>query len=418
VTDGSGGRRNHAALIASQLASGAGSLLLLLVTARALGADGRGVFSFFLLWPMLGGYLLSLGVPAANLQLVAEDPRRAPALFGNTLAVAAAVALATAVPLLLGPPDWLIGPMSIELAWIAWLATAVMVVFQGLTWLQMGQGRYVMPSLLRGVFPAAAAAGFGVLILLGGSDWETTIAAASAFTASVGVVTLGVAASLVRAGARPALDPRLARTSLSFAARYQGGLIAQLVTYRADQWVLGLSQPSATLGTYSVAVSVSEVATYASSAKGMTRFRESAARLETSAHGTIAWVAASTAVSAVLIAAAAAVGIPLLFGSDFDDALGLTLLLLPGTLGIGLMRVCGNDLAGRGRPALVSAVALVQAALMVPAFAVFVPSHGANAAAIISSAGYLLGGAAVALLLIRETAARPRDRQMTGTVGA
>ena len=82
------------------------------------------------------------------------------------------------------------------------------------------------------------------------------------------------------------------------------------------------------------------------------------------------------------------------------------------------MRVCGNDLAGRGRPALVSAVALVQAALMVPAFAVFVPSHGANAAAIISSVGYLLGGAAVALLLIREVAARPRDRQTTEMVGA
>jgi O-antigen/teichoic acid export membrane protein len=405
-------------LIASQLASGAGSLLLLLITARALGAEGRGVFSFFLLWPMLGGYLLSLGVPAANLQLVAEDPRRAPGLFGNTIAVAAAVAVATAIPLLLGPPDWLIGPMSIELAWLAWLATAVMVVFQGLTWLQMGQGRYVLPSLLRGLFPAAAAAVFGVMIFLGGSDWETTVAAASAFTASVAVVTFGVAASLVRAGARPALDAGLARTSLSFAARYQGGLIAQLVTYRADQWVLGLSQPTATLGAYSVAVSVSEVATYAASAKGMTRFRESAAGVDTGARATISWVAVSTAISAVLVAGAAVVAIPLLFGSDFDDALGLTLLLLPGTLGIGLMRVCGNDLAGRGRPALVSAVALVQAAVMIPAFVVFVPSHGANAAAIVSTAGYLLGGAAVALLFLREAAARPRDPRASEAVRA
>ena len=400
-------RRSHAVLIASQLASGAGSLLLLLVTARVLGADGRGVFSFFLLWPMLGGYVLSFGLPGANLQLVAEDPDRAAGLFGNTIAISAAIGAVTAVPLVLGPPDWLIGPMSTGLAWLAWAVTAVMIVFQGLTWLQMGQGRYVLASLLRGVFPAAAAAGFGLLVLLGGDDVETTASAGAVFTASVAVVTVGVALDLLRRGVRPTLDAQLARRALPFAVRYQGGLVAQLVTYRADQWVLGLSQPAATLGTYSVAASVSEVCTYASSAKGMTRFREAATRVEASVSEIVAWVIVSTAASAVLVAGAAVVGIPLVFGSDFDDAVGLTLLLLPGTLGIGLMRVCGNDLAGRGRPGAVSLIALVQAIVMVAAFVVLVPEHGADAAAIISSAGYLAGGSAVALLLARELKGGP-----------
>jgi hypothetical protein len=55
---------------------------------------------------------------------------------------------------------------------------------------------------------------------------------------------------------------------------------------------------------------------------------------------------------------------------------------------------------------------------MIPAFVVFVPSHGADAAAIISTVGYLLGGAAVALLFLREAAARPRDPRVTEAVRA
>lgn len=397
----SASRRHHAALIASQLASGAGSLLLLLVTARALGPSGRGEFTFFLLWPMLGAYLVSLGVPGANLRLVAADRSRAPALIGNTGAIAALTAAVTVIPLLLGPPEWLVGPMSTELVWLAWAAMAMMVVFQGLTWLQMGLGQFVQASALRGVFPAAAAAIFGLLVLTDDS-WSTPEAAAGTFLVSVAAVTVGVAVALLRGGPAPVLDRVLLRESLPFALRYQGGLVAQLVTYRMDQWVLGLSQPTASLGVYSVAASVSEVATYPATARGMTRFREASASEDTSARSMITATALSTVASALLMAGVALVAIPPVFGEDFDSAVRLTLLLLPGTLGVGVMRVCANDLAGRGRPGAASIVAVVQATLMVAAFVVLIPAHGADAAAIISSVGYLLGGAATAVLLVRE----------------
>jgi O-antigen/teichoic acid export membrane protein len=291
--------------------------------------------------------------------------------------------------------------MSTELAWLAWGATAVMVLFQGLTWLQMGLGEFVLASVLRGVFPAAAAALFGFL-LLAGDSWSTPETAAGAFLISVAAVTIGVAVALVRGAPRPVLDRLVMRESLSFALRYQGGLVAQLVTYRMDQWVLGLSQPVSSLGVYSVAASVSEVATYPSSAKGMTRFRDAAASVDASARSVIVWTALTTAGAALLVAAAAVLAIPPVFGEDFDDAVRLTLLLLPGALGVGVMRVCANDLSGRGRPGVVSLVALIQAALMVAAFIVLIPEHGADAAAIISSVGYLLGGAATAALLVRE----------------
>jgi O-antigen/teichoic acid export membrane protein len=400
------GRRAHAALIASQVASSAGSLALLLVTARALGPDGRGVFAFFLLWPALGGYLLALGLPGANLKLVAEAPGRTRALMGNALLMTAPVGGLAALPLLLGPPDWLLGPMPLTIAWLAWAATVAAVAFNGLTWIQMGRGSYIFPSLLKGALPFGAAA-----ILVGWAalpgPGPTTQDSCAVYAACAAAATLLAAVALVRAAGPPATDRRLLASSLSFGARYQVGLVSSQVGYRADQWVLGATHSPADLGIYSVAVSTSEAATYAATARGMTVFRESARGERARPRRLIAGIVAVTALSAALIALIAVWAVPLVFGSAFEDAVPLLAILLPGTIGAGLARACGNVLSGRGRPGLVAVVASTQALLMLAGFLVLIPPHGATAAAAVSTAGYLLGGAACALLMARVAARQP-----------
>jgi O-antigen/teichoic acid export membrane protein len=146
---------------------------------------------------------------------------------------------------------------------------------------------------------------------------------------------------------------------------------------------------------------VSEVATYAATAEGMTRFRDSARRVAASPWALARRVAASTAAFAAIIAATAFWAVPLVFGARFAGAVPLVLILLPGTLGLGLLRVCGNDLSGRGRPGLASAIATVQALAMGVAYVLLIPGHGATAAAIVSSAGYLAGGVASLLAALR-----------------
>jgi O-antigen/teichoic acid export membrane protein len=137
----------------------------------------------------------------------------------------------------------------------------------------------------------------------------------------------------------------------------------------------------------------------------MTTFRDAARGAAGSPRALVAETALVTGVGAVVVGGAGALLLPSLLGSGFGDAVPLLLWLLPGTLGIALMRVCGNELSGRGRPGVVAWVAGIQGIAMVVGFVALIPGHGPTAAAIVSSVGYLLGGASCAVVLV--TMSRP-----------
>lgn len=391
-------RRAQLAVLAGQFGAAAGSLLLLLATARILGVEGRGAFSFFLLWPTLGGYLLSLGLPGANLRRAADGSVEPQTLVGNTCVAVGAMSAVLVLPLSLGPPDWLTGPMSSRVTWLAATALIITALFNGLSWLQMGRGRFLLPNICKGVTPCAAA-----LLLILATMLNPTLAtveiAASCWLTSQLVATLWVTGTLIRAYNRPRVNFTILCSSVIFGLKYQAGLIGQLVTYRSDQWVLGADGQTAELGVYSVAVSGSETATYAATALGMTRFRDAARGRRFAPSRTVAVVSGVTALAAVLVALVGVMAIPWVFGEEFSESVLLLLLLLPGTVGVGLVRVCGNELTGAGRPSVVSVISAVQAVVMIAAFVVLIPRYGAQAAAIGSSVGYLAGGGACAVSL-------------------
>lgn len=387
-------------LVVGQLASAAGSLVLLVESARILGTSGRGVFAFFLLWPGLGAYLLTLGIPGANLKLAASEEIDPGRLVGGTLVFTALVAAIVTAGLAIGLPHWLTGPMSTSVAWLAGTAVVLAVAFNGITWTMMGLGEYLVPMVLRGVIPLGCALVFGLALLFGGDGARTVTVAAASYAGCIGAAA-AYSGWCLRGRGRVRVELAALRRMIGFGVRYQAGLVAQLVTFRADQWVLGDSARASSLGLYSVAVSVSEVATYAASALGMTKFRDAARGKAAAVRRTIALTVLSTVASAALVGVVGVVAIPLVFGLSFKDAIEPLLILLPGTIGIGLLRVCGNELSGRERPGLVSLIAGVQAIVTVSAFVVFIPRYGMNAAALCSSVGYLMGGVASALAALR-----------------
>jgi O-antigen/teichoic acid export membrane protein len=97
----------------------------------------------------------------------------------------------------------------------------------------------------------------------------------------------------------------------------------------------------------------------------------------------------------VVLALELAVGwlVPLFFGSEFEDAVLITRILLIGTLFWGARRVLTDAASGSGRPGLGSMAELVSWLAVIPALAVLMPIwgvEGAAAAMTISSAASLL----------------------------
>jgi O-antigen/teichoic acid export membrane protein len=160
---------------------------------------------------------------------------------------------------------------------------------------------------------------------------------------------------------------------------------------------------------------VAELSTYLATARGMTVFRASARGEGAGAGRLVAEVSLATALSALAVGIGSILLIPLVFGDAFRDARHLVAILLPGMIGLGLMRVLGNRISGQGRPGVVALIAVVQAAALVAGYLIAIPGGGANAAAIVSTVGYVLGGVVCAVLALRL---EPAPGAATGRVAA
>ena len=84
--------------------------------------------------------------------------------------------------------------------------------------------------------------------------------------------------------------------------------------------------------------------------------------------------------------------VPLLYGSKFDRTTELGLILIPGTLALGLARVLVAVTSGRGHPEYSLYGRLIDMPITAVLYFALIPAHGATGAAIASSISYALTG--------------------------
>ena len=188
------------------------------------------------------------------------------------------------------------------------------------------------------------------------------------------------------------------------------------VNVRIDVVVLNAYVASAVVGPYFVATSLAAIAWIlpgalqtvlipraaaleASVERGERSTEESDATVARSMrHGVLTSLPIALALVAVV-----AVGVPLLYGSEFTDAIGYFLILLPGVLAAGVSKVAVGALAGRGRPGLTVLPLAVVTPFTVIAYLIVIPGAGATGAAIVSTLAYASISAFMVVLLVRTT---------------
>ena len=117
----------------------------------------------------------------------------------------------------------------------------------------------------------------------------------------------------------------------------------------------------------------------------------------------------------LLLAIAAPWLVPALYGQQFQPAVPLIVLLLPGVTLLSVGRVFSSYYSGQlGRPQVVSAVAIVTALASAGLYAVLVPSYGAFGAAIGSSLSYSLPLLIYIVLIPRDTSVPARELLVFG----
>jgi O-antigen/teichoic acid export membrane protein len=192
--------------------------------------------------------------------------------------------------------------------------------------------------------------------------------------------------------------------AVRFGLQSWGANLLQQVNYRLDVLILGGFATAAAVGVYSVALTLTSVAWILPQALQIVLFPR-AAGLDESAltgevevgesdetvakavrHGVLLTIPAGAAVAILLL-----VGIPLFYGPKFHQTIALGFILLPGVLLLGVAKILGSVITGRGFPRYALYTAAVSVPLTLVLYFGLISQFDAWGAAVASCLSYAVG---------------------------
>lgn len=399
----------------SQVTVALTGFLATVAVARLLGPEGTAAFTVALSLFVMLMTVSSLGLESGLTWMVSA--RRWGARAAHAHAQAAALVLG-------------LGGMAIGLAARAIVPEAfqgvsvalVLVVCAGLpfalSWLFSSYvalavdayERYVVAPALQSAVALAGVAGLAVAFGIDG--------AIAGLAASHVVTALVMLAWNRRRLPRDELPPRAGlpalREATSFGVKSYSAHALQFLNYRLDLFILNAVAASATVGHYSVAISVTSAMWLLPQALSAVVFPRVAQLTGTGDEAqramveekSLRHVAAITVVSGLALAGALIGLVELVYGSEFRPAIALGLILLPGVSLMGIANVLSATTVGRGFPIYSLYTALITTPPTVVLYLVLVPALEATGAALASTISYALTFALTAHYYRRVTGLR------------
>ena len=366
------------------------------ITARVLGASGRGVYAAATAWGMLLGSAATVGIADGILIQVRQRPQAARAivlcgaLTALTVASVLSIAAFIAMPLLLGSRDG-----TVDLARASLLLAHIGVCGVIIRQAHAGQGRYLAANLTAFLPPALYA-----FVLLG-------VLAAGKLTVATAIASVGAGAALAYLILLPPLFRTLQgslsemgsawRRLMAFARRAAFADIFALVAGWADRLLLIHLLAPAQLGIYVVAANLAQRITLVSPSTGLLLSAMSAEDPQRAArlhHLALRVTIAAFLPLVALLFLVDRLFMTLVYGAEFAAAVLVFRILVVDTVLGRLAGVTSQLYLVLGRPALNSTIRGLELVVVVATMAALAPRHGEAGAAL-----GLLAGTCVRLVL-------------------
>ncbi|MGC4110501.1 MAG: O-antigen polysaccharide polymerase Wzy [Nocardioides sp.] len=361
-----------------------------LVMARSLGPDGRGLVSLLMslgvLAASLGGLSAELGFAHHFGRTVENRVRILSAAMYGSLAWGTVVGAATALVALV---VW--SPPGDRTAAFVFLGAYTALTLSS-TWSQRAlflEGEPVRAAVASLVSAVVTLVPVAVLGAIGDLTVARTLVALAAGA------LVGALLSLLWTRARPR-DFRLAEVTraLAVGTRFHLGQVALQLLVRFDIVLLSALAGLASVGVYSVAVSLTAPVGAFATTIGTTFLRDQFAVEDARARvATLRLMAVTTLLvvpAMVVITVLALPLLPLVWGPDFAGARWPLVLLAPGVVAMAVQRAVGNYFVRLGRAWILNLRAVVAVLVNVVACLVLIPHFGASGAAVASTVAYLV----------------------------
>lgn len=385
-----------------------------LVSARALGAEHRGMMVAMTLVATTAYVIGGFGVPAANAYYVARKDISVGCAVANSLVMSVLVVSAGL---------WLLIPAARRLGSIVGIpagevllavaASGGLLLYQALNGVALGLGDFRRIRLARVLQGAVILAGTTALALTRVSG-ETQYF--WVWMLSYGAAAVYFLTSLSVSHPRECPSLRSMRRSLRYGSRAMWSQVWETVNMRGDQYLVAALGGSAVLGVYSVAVSVIELLMHVPTALSHVVFSDSSARREGSdprsvlagAGRTFTWLALGGAV----LTGTCVLALPRIVGEEYAAASAAVAVLVVPISALAASRMLAAREMGVGRPEVAGYGAAVSLGMTLVVDLWAVPVLGVVGAALGSSVGYV-AGAGVMFALFRASG-RPLREATSG----
>ncbi len=361
-----------------------------IITARTLGAAGRGAYSAMILWPQFLALLLTCGLPSALIYHNKRSPAEARALFSAALWMGLGLSVVAALLGVFLIPRWMTNYSAEAVRFAQWTMALMPVAM--LTEISIGAFRareeFGLYNRLRVLTPLLTLVGFGGLLWL---DAMTPSNAAIATLTACSLVGASFTLHHLRAF-RPLLSglASAARRLFSYGWRSSGNDLLVNLSLQADALlVVALLSPEA-MGFYTVALSLSRSLNVFSTAVVNVLFPRTAGRsvaevIATTGRALRVTVSAVIGLALVLMTTAEPL-IRFVYGAEFVRALPVFRLLLVEAVLSCAFTILSQPFLALERPGVVSLLQGLGLALSLALLLLLLPSFG-------------LFGAGLALLL-------------------
>src|ERR1700730_337389 len=239
-----------------------------LLSAWALGPEGRGNLMVVLMWPAIFSMATEIGLPQAYRFWTAKRPECVSALFSNAVIFTLVIGFVTLglaellIPHLIGERS----PEVLRLARIYLLVIPILMLTDLARGLLEGARRFTWVGVLRLIFFGFQCGTYIVLWFAG----RLSVANAAYTLIGSAVTSLLVSLIAVWYELRPRWRPELSelRTTLRYGVRDYPGVVTEFVSWRLDLIMLVGMASSSAVGLYAVALHLADITSTLASSVG------------------------------------------------------------------------------------------------------------------------------------------------------
>jgi O-antigen/teichoic acid export membrane protein len=364
------------------------------IVTRALGAEGRGIYSLFLLSVSLAQAVLSLGVGVSAIYYIGKKTYTLRQIASNTQFVVLASTAVSGLLVLLATP--IFGDRLLDRDvpyWVFIFAVPLFLNFNVLIAILQGGSRFLAMNMVILAQPLMMLAMVSVGFVVGDLEIATVLVLWS--IATLAAMLLGLRLVGLEHIHLPTVlvpDWRALRDQVRFGVQGQIGNLVQLLNYRLDSFIVLLFVNATGVGFYAVANGMTQGVWFVANAVAVVLLpRLTGAREEDAARLT-PLVCRHTLLISALAAGGLAVLSPVLvealFGGEFSAAVMPLLWLLPGTVALSGSKILASYVFSQGKPLINSYITLASLAVTLVADFILIPPFGVEGAAVASSLAY------------------------------